>query len=149
MPLTNIFTNVYNWMHTFGQYVRDEPGLPLDDGLYNMGLKTMNGIELREGRMELLREEYHEYLQAEKDNDIVEVADALGDMVVIIAGTAAVYGIDMVPVLDEIMRSNWAKRDERGNVLFREDGKILKPDTWTPPAIAEVLSDQTRSTPPE
>lgn len=87
----------------------------------------------------LLMEEFDEYLDAEKNDDIVEVADALADMCVIILGTAAAYGIPLAAVFEEVHRSNMAKVMPDGTVKRRGDGKILKPDGWTPPDIAAVL----------
>lgn len=84
-------------------------------------------------------EELDEYLDAEKNDDIVEIADALADMCVIILGTAAAYGIPLAAVFEEVHRSNMAKVMPDGTVKRRGDGKILKPGGWTPPDIAAVL----------
>lgn len=90
-------------------------------------------------RMDLLTEEYDEYLKAEQVNDLVEVADALADMVYIIFGTAHHYGIPLDAVLAEVHRSNMAKVGPGGVVSRRPDGKVLKPGGWTPPDVAGVL----------
>lgn len=96
--------------------------------------------DVRELRQNMLEEEYQEYVEAENDHDIVEVADALADMMVIIIGTAIAYGIPIAKVWDEVHRSNMAKVDsDTGTVKKRHDGKVLKPDTWTPPNITGVL----------
>lgn len=90
-------------------------------------------------RMRLLEEEMREYLEAEKTNDFVEIADALADIIYIAAGTALCYGIPLDDVFDEVHRSNMAKLGADGKPLRREDGKIIKPKNWTPPDIEGVL----------
>jgi predicted HAD superfamily Cof-like phosphohydrolase len=91
-------------------------------------------------RSDLLWEEFEEFLSASRKGDLVEVADALGDMMVIIAGTAVSYGIDLPAVLAEIQRSNMAKIDpETGKLKKRDDGKVLKPEGWKPPEVARVM----------
>ena len=95
--------------------------------------------ERRKLRYRILKEEFEEYVAAENDDDIAEVADALGDMVYVIAGTALEYGIPLDRVLDEIHRSNMAKLGPDGKPIKRDDGKVIKPDGWQPPDIAAVL----------
>ena len=92
----------------------------------------------RQLRVDLLGEEWGEYVQAENDSDIVNIADALADMAYIIYGTAAHYGIDLDAVIAEVHRSNMTKVVD-GKVIKREDGKILKPDTYQAPDIPLVL----------
>lgn len=91
-------------------------------------------------RWRLLAEEWKEYQEAVTAADLVEIADALADMVYVIYGTALSYGIDLDAVLAEVHRSNMAKAVD-GKVVRREDGKILKPEGWEPPRIAQVLAD--------
>lgn len=93
----------------------------------------------RDLRRDLLAEEYNEFIDAEIDGDFIEVADALGDMIYIIAGTALAYGIDLDVVFAEIHRSNMDKLFPDGSVLRRGDGKVLKPPAWTAPDIATAL----------
>lgn len=93
----------------------------------------------RELRRKLLKEEFDEYELAEDTNDIVEVADGLGDMAYIIAGTAISYGIPLERVMQEIQRAQYSKLPKDGIPLIREDGKVLKPDTYVPPDIHRVL----------
>lgn len=80
----------------FKQTISDKPELPNDTGVAMM-------------RIGLLEEEFNEYLDAEDKNDLVEIADALGDMIYIIAGTALVYGIPLDRVFREIHESNMTK----------------------------------------
>ena len=95
-------------------------------------------------RMELLDEEYNrEYLQAEQDNDIVEIVDGLLDIIVIAWGTLLAYvGPDKAKAAAaEVVRSNLSKVDgSLGPIQFREDGKVLKPEGWTPPDIEGAIS---------
>ena len=93
----------------------------------------------RELRIKLLCEEFEEYLAAEQDDDIVEVADALGDMLYIIYGTAVSYGININQVFDEIHASNLSKLGSDGKPLFRKDGKVLKGPNYFKPDIKGVL----------
>ena len=86
----------------------------------------------------LIEEEFNELKEAVDANDIVKVADALGDLCYVAIGMAVTCGIDLPSVLDEIHASNMAK--EGGPT--REDGKILKPDGWEPPNIGKMLAYQ-------
>lgn len=95
--------------------------------------------KLRKLRISLLIEEFCEYIYAERDNNIVEIADALGDMKVIIEGTAISYGIPLEAVDQEILGSNMSKVTQDGTVLRREDGKVLKPEGYYPPNLAKII----------
>ena len=90
-------------------------------------------------RMSILAEEFGEYTVAEMRGDIVEIADALGDMAYIIAGTALEYGIPLDRVLDEIHRANMSKLGADGKPVKREDGKVIKGPNYTPPNIRAAL----------
>jgi predicted HAD superfamily Cof-like phosphohydrolase len=98
--------------------------------------------ELAALRVELMREECQELSDAVAECDIVEIADALGDIVYVAYGNALTYGIDLDAVLREVHRSNMTKIGADGQVLRRADGKILKPDTFSPPDIKRVLREQ-------
>lgn len=93
----------------------------------------------RELRRRLLEEEYMEYQLAEDTNDLVEVADALGDMAYIIAGTAISYGIPLDLVMEEIQRAQYSKLGADGRPIIREDGKVLKGPNYVPPNVHRVL----------
>ena len=94
--------------------------------------------DVRMLQISLLAEEFQEYLNAEDDNDMVKVADGLGDLMVVIAGTALRYGIDLDGVLEEICRSNMTKV-VNGEVIKSAQGKILKPLGYEAPNIKAVL----------
>ena len=92
-------------------------------------------------RFNLMKEENEEYLEAANANDLVEVADALGDMLYILAGTIIEHGMQykIAEVFDEIQRSNMSKLGEDGHPIFREDGKVLKGHNYFKPNIGEIL----------
>jgi predicted HAD superfamily Cof-like phosphohydrolase len=95
---------------------------------------------VRELRMELLNEEFNEYLDAETSNDLVGVADALGDMLYIIYGTALAYGIPIQAVLEEIHRSNMSKLGLDNKPVYAENGKITKGPFYTKPNLRRVIA---------
>ena len=81
-------------------------------------------------RHRLMHEENEEYLEACQDNDLVEIADALGDLLYIWCGSVLKHGLQdvMSEVFEEIQRSNMSKLDKDGKPIFREDGKGMKSD---------------------
>ncbi|CAI8436509.1 MAG: Uncharacterised protein [Flavobacterium sp. SCGC AAA160-P02] len=92
-------------------------------------------------RFNLMKEENEEYLEAASNNDLVEVADALGDMLYILAGTIIEHGMQykIDEVFDEIQRSNMSKLGEDGKPIYREDGKVLKGPHYFKPNIKGAL----------
>jgi NTP pyrophosphatase (non-canonical NTP hydrolase) len=88
--------------------------------------------------MKLIAEEYEELVEGHKNKDVVEVADACGDLIWVILGMCNSLGINIAPVWQEITTSNMSKTVD-GKVIKREDGKILKPDTYFPPNIQRAL----------
>ena len=92
-------------------------------------------------RYTLMREENEEYLEAANNGDLVEVADALGDMLYILCGTILKQGLEhkIEEVFHEIQRSNMSKLDADGRPIYREDGKVLKSDRYFRPDIAGIL----------
>lgn len=121
----SFYDDVKNFQTAFGQLVGEYPQFP-DENERNL-------------RKRLLAEEYEEYMNAEFDNDLIEVADALADLIYIACGTAVAYGIPLDKVFEEVHRSNMAKLVD-GKPIYREDGKVLKPEGWTAPDIAGVLN---------
>ena len=87
-------------------------------------------------------EENKEYLEAIKNNDMIEVADALGDMLYILCGTIITHGMQDVidEVFEEIQRSNMSKLGSDGKPIYREDGKVLKGPNYFKPDIAKILN---------
>jgi len=92
-------------------------------------------------RYNLMKEENEEYLEAANNGDLVEVADALGDMLYILCGTIIEHGMQdkIEDVFNEIQRSNMSKLDENGKPIYREDGKVLKGPNYFKPDIASIL----------
>ena len=92
-------------------------------------------------RYNLMKEENDEYLEACENNDLVEIADALGDQLYILCGTILKHGLQhkIEEVFDEIQKSNMSKLDAAGNPIFREDGKILKGENYFKPNIKIIL----------
>lgn len=92
-------------------------------------------------RYKLMREENEEYLEAAQRGDLVEVADALGDMLYILCGTILKHGLQdkIAEVFEEIQRSNMSKLDKDGKPIYREDGKVLKSELYFKPDIRSIL----------
>lgn len=93
-------------------------------------------------RYKLMREENEEYLEAAENGDLVEVADALGDMLYILCGTILKHGLQhkIEEVFEEIQRSNMSKLDEKGQPIYREDGKVMKSELYFKPDIRKILN---------
>jgi predicted HAD superfamily Cof-like phosphohydrolase len=92
-------------------------------------------------RFNLLKEENEEYLEACRSGNLVEIADALGDVLYIAFGTILRHGLQdhIQAVFDEIQRSNLSKLGPDGQPIYREDGKVLKGPGYTPPNISQIL----------
>jgi predicted HAD superfamily Cof-like phosphohydrolase len=121
-----MFTDVRAFQRAVGQRVGEKPELP--------------DVSERTLRMKLITEEFNELCDAEEANDLVEVADALADIIYIVCGTAVSYGIPLDDIFEEVHASNMAKLVD-GKVLRRADGKIQKPEGWAPPDIERILKD--------
>lgn len=119
------FEKVENFMRAFGQEVKPAPELA-----------EFNTAELR---LDLINEEVEELMTAVDNDDIVEIADALTDILYVVYGTGHAYGIDLDDCFDEVHRSNMSKLGEDGKPLYREDGKVLKGPDYFPPKLEDVL----------
>ena len=95
-------------------------------------------------RYKLMREENEEYLEACQNGDLIEAADAMGDMLYILAGTMVEHGMKDVidDIFTEIQSSNMSKLDSDGQPIFREDGKILKGPNYFRPDIKKHLPNE-------
>ena len=93
-------------------------------------------------RFSLMSEENEEYLEAANNNDIIEVADALGDMLYILCGTIIEHGMQDIieDVFDEIQRSNMSKLGKDGEPIYREDGKVLKGPNYFKPNFKKFFN---------
>ncbi len=112
---------------------------------YGLGVSNEMKADLgklkNELRFNLMKEENEEYLEAVENNDIVEIADALGDMLYILCGTILEQGLQhkIEEVFDEIQRSNMSKLGEDGKPIYREDGKVMKGPNYFKPNFSEIL----------
>ncbi|WP_420574382.1 hypothetical protein [Kordia sp.] len=115
---------------------------------FGLGIKNTPTANISEARnmlrFNLMKEENEEYLEAAQNNDLVEVADALGDMLYILCGTIIEHGMQekIVEVFEEIQRSNMSKLGADGKPIYREDGKVLKGPNYFKPNIAKILADK-------
>ncbi len=126
--ITNAIEQVKEFAETFNIEYSDDMNINIDESTIDL-------------RFRLMQEENLEYLEAAKNKDIVEVADALGDILYILCGTILTHGLQhkIVEVFNEIQRSNMSKLDINGKPVFREDGKILKGPNYFKPNIKEIL----------
>ncbi|MDZ4149113.1 MAG: nucleoside triphosphate pyrophosphohydrolase family protein [Flavobacteriaceae bacterium] len=92
-------------------------------------------------RYALMKEENEEYLEAAEEGDLVEVADALGDMLYILCGTILEHGLQhkIEEVFDEIQRSNMSKLDADGEPIYRDDGKVMKGPNYFKPDLKQFF----------
>ena len=109
---------------------------------YKENPTTEIGLDKIKLRFNLMAEENQEYLQAAKNNDLVEVADALGDMLYILCGTIIEHGMQdkIEEVFDEIQKSNLSKLGKDGKPIYRNDGKVMKGPNYFKPDISKVLN---------
>lgn len=126
MWLSN-FERVKDFMNSFGQKVRLKPFL-VDKDVSNLRLK-------------LIKEEVSELEQAIEQDNLIEIADALTDILYVVYGAGATYGIDLDECFKEVHRSNMSKLDSKGNPIYREDGKVLKGPYYKPPDLESILFD--------
>ncbi len=112
---------------------------------FGMGVATTMRADLGPNknllRFNLMDEENKEYLEAAQENNLVEVADALGDMLYILCGTILEHGMQykIEEVFNEIQRSNMSKLGADGKPIYREDGKVLKGPNYFQPNIKSIL----------
>lgn len=99
------------------------------------------GLDKNMLRYRLMQEENEEYLEAASQGDLVEVADALGDMLYILCGTIISHGMQhkIEEIFEEIHQSNMSKLDENGKPIYREDGKVLKGPHYFKPRLKNIL----------
>ncbi len=109
---------------------------------YRTSPKANLGAAKNQLRFDLMKEENEEYFEAAQNNDLVEVADALGDMLYILCGTIIEHGLQhkIEAVFEEIQRSNMSKLGEDGQPIYREDGKVLKGPKYFKPNIESILN---------
>ena len=123
------FLKVKDFMEAFGQEVKKEPDWP-DEKTVNM-------------RIDLIHEEFDELKQAVygKDGTLVDVADALSDILYVVYGAAHSFGIDIDDCFREVHVSNMSKVGEDGKPIYREDGKVIKGPNYHPPKLEQFLGE--------
>tara|TARA_B110001452_G_scaffold259170_1_gene255207 strand:+ start:840 stop:1214 length:375 start_codon:yes stop_codon:yes gene_type:complete len=123
--MTN-FEKVKSFMKTFGQEVKTSPGLSSDK------------INLL--RINLINEELEELKIAIKDNDIVEVADALTDILYVTYGAGHAFGVDLDECFQEVQNSNMSKLGDDGKPIYNDQGKVMKGPNYYKPNLNKILN---------
>ena len=119
------FSDVKVFMETYDQEVKTKSEFP-DEKIVKL-------------RLDLIKEELNELTDAIKNNDIVEVADALTDILYVTYGAGHSFGIDLDKCFEEVQRSNMSKLDEDGKPIFNENGKVMKGPNYFKPNLKKFL----------
>jgi predicted HAD superfamily Cof-like phosphohydrolase len=119
------FNKVKAFMNTYGQDVNEKSSFPED---------TI--VQLR---VDLIEEELNELKEAIKNNDLVEVADALTDILYVTYGAGHSFGVDLDKCFDEVQRSNMSKLGEDGNPIYNESGKVMKGPNYSAPDLKKII----------
>ena len=122
--MTN-FLKVKEFMKTFGQEVLNKPALP-DNKIIKL-------------RLDLIKEELNELEDAIKNKNLVEIADALTDILYVTYGAGHAFGINLDSCFDEVQNSNMSKLDENGNPIYNENGKVLKGPNYFEPNLKKFI----------
>ena len=122
--MTN-FNKVGTFMKTFGQEVKTEP--------------SFSSEKINKLRLDLIREELDELTEAMKNKDLLEVADALTDILYVTYGAGHAFGINLDKCFDEVQNSNMSKLDENGKPIYNEFGKVMKGPNYFKPDLSKFL----------
>ena len=120
------FTKVGIFMKTFGQEVKNKP---------SFGSEKINKL-----RIDLIKEELDELKEAMDNNDLLEVADALTDILYVTYGAGHAFGINLDKCFDEVQNSNMSKLDKNGKPIYNESGKVMKGSNYYKPDLAKFVS---------
>ena len=120
------FNKVGTFMKTFGQEVKTKPSFSSD--------------KINKLRIDLIKEELDELQEAMKNNDLLEVADALTDILYVTYGAGHAFGIDLDKCFDEIQNSNMSKLDENGKPIYNDSGKVMKGPNYFKPDLSKFVS---------
>ncbi len=120
------FSKVGTFMKTFGQEVKTSPSLSTD--------------KINKLRIELIKEELEELTEAMKNNDLLEVADALTDILYVTYGAGHAFGIDLDKCFEEVQNSNMSKLDENGKPIYNEAGKVMKGRNYFKPDLSKFVN---------
>jgi predicted HAD superfamily Cof-like phosphohydrolase len=120
------FNKVGTFMKTFGQEVKTKPSFSSD--------------KINKLRIDLIKEELDELQEAMKNNDLLEVADALTDILYVTYGAGHAFGIDLDKCFDEVQNSNMSKLGENGEPIYNESGKVMKGPNYFKPDLTKFIS---------
>ena len=119
------FSKVGTFMKTFGQEVKDKPAFSTD--------------KINKLRIDLIKEELEELTEAMKNNDLLEVADALTDILYVTYGAGHAFGIDLDKCFEEVQNSNMSKLGEDGKPIYNEAGKVMKGPNYFKPDLSKFV----------
>ena len=120
------FNKVGTFMKTFGQEVKTKPSFSSD--------------KINKLRIDLIKEELEELQEAMKNNDLLEVADALTDILYVTYGAGHAFGINLDKCFDEVQNSNMSKFGENGEPIYNESGKVMKGPNYFKPDLSKFVS---------
>ena len=120
------FNKVGTFMKTFGQEVKTKPSFSSD--------------KINKLRIDLIKEELEELQEAMKNNDLLEVADALTDILYVTYGAGHAFGIDLDKCFDEVQNSNMSKIGKNGEPIYNESGKVMKGPNYFKPDLSKFVS---------
>ena len=123
--MTN-FDKVGTFMKTFGQEVKTKPSFSTD--------------KINKLRLDLIKEELTELTEAMNNKDLLEVADALTDILYVTYGAGHAFGINLDKCFEEIQNSNMSKLDENGMPIYNENGKVMKGPNYFKPNLKKIIS---------
>ncbi len=119
------FEKVGLFMNTFGQEVKNKPGLSSE--------------KINKLRVSLISEELEEFKEAVKNNDLKEVADALTDILYVTYGAGHAFGIDLDKCFNEVQNSNMSKLGHDGKPIYNDEGKVMKGPNYFKPDLSKFL----------
>ena len=120
------FSQVGVFMKTFGQEVKDKPSFSTD--------------KINKLRLDLIKEELNELTEAMNNKDLLEVADALTDILYVTYGAGHAFGIDLDKCFEEVQNSNMSKLDENGKPIYNEAGKVMKGPNYFKPDLSKFVN---------
>ena len=123
--MTN-FGKVGIFMKTFGQEVKDKPSFSTD--------------KINKLRIDLIKEELEELTEAMENKDLLEVADALTDILYVTYGAGHSFGINLDKCFDEVQNSNMSKLDINGKPIYNESGKVMKGPNYFKPDLSKFIN---------
>ena len=120
------FRKVGTFMKTFGQEVKTKPSFSTD--------------QINKLRLDLIKEELEELTEAMNNKDLLEVADALTDILYVTYGAGHAFGIDLDKCFDEVQNSNMSKLDENGKPIYNDSGKVMKGPNYFKPDLSKFVN---------